>query len=211
MLAIISVAALVAAAPSAAQTSHGGVAAGERTLRDVEDGSVRCGELGDAEFADIGEFVMERMAGSADAHERMDEAMRGMLGERGLERAHVGMGERFAGCGAGELPGGMGSMMGMLSAIGAAGAGPMMDGRGGWRGMPSGYPVADGDDWDTAAIIVAALLGATLVAGTVALVRALRRAPTADGPLELLAGRYARGEIDDDDYQRRRRALEGRR
>ncbi|MBI3745815.1 MAG: SHOCT domain-containing protein [Chloroflexi bacterium] len=36
-----------------------------------------------------------------------------------------------------------------------------------------------------------------------------RIAPRPDDPLEILRGRYARGEIDDEEYERRRRTLGG--
>jgi putative membrane protein len=59
------------------------------------------------------------------------------------------------------------------------------------------------------------LVIAALVLGIRWLIRADQRGriqpqqPRADDPLEILRERYARGEIDDEEYERRRRTLAG--
>jgi putative membrane protein len=65
-------------------------------------------------------------------------------------------------------------------------------------------------------LLILLLIVAVLVAGLVYLFRALRtptggenRATGSDRSLQILDERYARGEIDDDEYQQRRRALGG--
>lgn len=66
--------------------------------------------------------------------------------------------------------------------------------------------------WGVAATSIGSLLFAVaLVLGVVALLRHLRGAPPAPQgrPEQLLAARYARGEIDDDEYHHRLDTLRG--
>ena len=66
-------------------------------------------------------------------------------------------------------------------------------------------------------LLLAALFLFAVVAGAILLVRALWKpqhhaphagdAAAASGAFEILEQRYARGEIDDDEFERRRRAL----
>ncbi len=63
--------------------------------------------------------------------------------------------------------------------------------------------------WAIVAMSVGSLLlWVALVLGTVALLRHLRATPfVAEHPDQLLAARYARGEIDEDEYHHRRDTL----
>lgn len=64
-------------------------------------------------------------------------------------------------------------------------------------------------------IVTAVLLWAVLVTGLVVLIRYLRgplppaRPETPEPPASVLADRYARGEIDDEEYHRRLETLRG--
>ena len=80
----------------------------------------------------------------------------------------------------------------------------MMDGMMGWGWLGA-----------ILGLLILLLIVAVLVAGLVYLFRALRQ-PRAGGtgtagndqrPLQILNERYARGEIDDNEYQQRRRVL----
>ena len=64
-------------------------------------------DVGD--FEHLGEFAMNRMAGSLELHGAMNERMRSVLGADDEERMHVLMGRRYAGCAS---SGSVGPMMG---------------------------------------------------------------------------------------------------
>lgn len=185
---------------------------GQQILRSVDGGDRRCSDLSNADFERVGEYVMGRMAGSTRAHEQMNQLMANMMGGRGTEQMHEFMGRRFTGCGGSRTPGGFGSMMGSMGMMGGA----MM---GGGSGAQSGYGSMMGrassgdedDDWDggPAAIVMIVLMAALLAVVTALLLRGSRRRGTARSPLDILDDRYARGEIDSDDYEQRRQALGG--
>lgn len=189
---------------------------GAQLLRRIEAGSASCGSLKTEDFDRIGEYVMGRMLGAASAHEAIDRQMAATMGSRGLTQAHVYMGQRFAGCAAGRAPNAFGAMMGMM------GAGMMgsVYGSGGY-GMGSGYDGMMGfghtpasrrsDGWGSGDTVVAILMGLLLAVALVALAtwRPWRRTPPRT-PLEVLRSRLARGDIDQQEFDRRRAALGGR-
>ena len=195
--------ALAAAAPAAAQMSSRN---GADLLRAVEDGERDCGDLSRGDFEAVGEHVMERMVGSAAAHESMDEAMDRMMGRSATRAMHESLGRRFTDCGGGELAGtaGIMGMMGLgASPGGAVDPGFMMGDRYGAR-----YD-RDGDGWSTAATVMTALMAVLIGLAAVAVWRlAPRTRPGGKSALEVLDRRFAAGEVDADDYARRRRALE---
>ncbi len=69
---------------------------------------IDCSKVSTLDFEDLGEAVMERMAGDHELHERMD-AMMGGEGSESLRQMHTIMGENWLGCGDGF--GMMGGMM----------------------------------------------------------------------------------------------------
>lgn len=166
---------------------------GKELLRQVEAGTRSCGELGKDDFEVIGDYVMGRMVGSTEGHRAMDEMMDSMMGERANQQMHVFMGERFSGCRKGAVPQSFGGMMG--------------DGDG-FMGFDNG---GGDDDWSAATIVMTVLMVLLVVGVAVALVAVLRPRARSGGqtPLEVLQARFARGEIDADEYERRRQALGG--
>lgn len=192
---------------------------GAELLTAVERGEMDCADLESGDFDAIGEFAMGRMLGSSSAHEAMDETITRMMGEAGLGRMHEVMGQRFADCGAAGAQGGYGGMMGMLGGgmMGGPGQGYGPDdasgqgygpgtGFGSMMGLDSG---ADDDDNGPGAW--AAILMLLLIVGAGGAVYALTRPRRAGSPpLGLLEQRFARGELSVEDYEQRRRLLEGR-
>ena len=130
-----------------------------------------CDRLAREDFEHLGEYAMNRMAGSVRLHEALNARLRSVMGAAGEERMHVLMGQRYARC----APGGMsGSPMWSWMHDGAwqqmsqadwqrvadqwTGAGMMRTGDDGW----DAGDVALGT---VAALLAAALLGSLLVAG----------------------------------------------
>lgn len=211
-----------AAAPSTAQEERAGAA----IYAQVQQGKRACKNLKAVDFERIGEFVMGRMAGSTAAHESMNALLSSTTGARGEEQMHVFMGRRFTGCGGGPVPGNFGAMMGMMGAAGGsysgtsqgsrggANQGSMMGGPNGVNGVSSATRVdsndgSDDDDDGTGAPMIVMMLGLLALAGIALWLLRPGHRPAGGGgrALEVLARRYASGEIDTDEYERRRRAL----
>ncbi len=198
-----------------ASASAGQEQQGAQILRELDTGGLHCGQAGTTDFERVGEYVMSRMVGSAGGHEAMDRLMSMMMGAGNEERVHEAMGRRFAGCGGGRLPGGFGRMMGAVNAMGMMGGGMMgaAAGRGeyGPGSMMGGYRSDSSSSNDNDGPSAGAMLGvmAVLIVG-VALALwwfAGRRRPA--DPLETLRRRYARGELNADEYAERKRLLQG--
>ena len=68
---------------------------------------IDCTKVFDAEFEELGDTVMERMAGSHELHEQMD-AMMGGEGSESLRQMHIVMGKNWLGCGTDGFEGMMG-------------------------------------------------------------------------------------------------------
>lgn len=90
----------------------------------LQSGTKKCADLKDADFELMGEFFMDRMAGSS--HDSMNAMMKQSMGVSGEEQMHEVIGKRMSGCDANaEMSAGM--MGGMMNIMGGAG---MMGGSG---------------------------------------------------------------------------------
>lgn len=226
MVALLAAALLIVPASGVASASASAAAGSEeqqgaQLLREKDAGKLSCGTLSATDFERIGEFVMGRMLGTSATHDAMDRQMTLMMGRTGETQAHVFMGRRFAGCAAGGVPTSFGAMMGMMgagmmgSAYGGSGSGTMMgSGARGGQMMGFGYAsrAADGRGagWsggDTVMVILMGLLLA-LAVGVLVTWRPWRQGAV-NTPLEILQARYARGDIDQQEFDGRRQALEG--
>lgn len=213
--------ALANAASASTQAEAG---RGATILRAVQNENRTCRQLSGADFEAVGELAMQRMVGSPRAHEVLDRAMATMMGARGLDAMHRFLGERATGCARGPAPRGVVEMMGVLGMMNRTenGLGGMMgghfgsahgDGGGMMDGRFGGQGGANGNGWGTGAVVIAVLLGVLLLLVLAALIiERGRRTPGARGDaIEILDQRLAAGEIDRDEYQRRRDALGGAR
>lgn len=212
---------LLAAAPASAASEAD---QGAQILQQLQGGGTTCSKLTTTDFDHVGEYVMQRMLGSASLHAAMNQRMTAMMGAAGETRAHVFMGQRFAGCATGAAPAGIAPMMGILGTGMMGGRAGMMGGAGGAAAVPAtgvwtattgdmmGYRDRHHDRWSGGAIVMAVFMGLLLVVLLAALVawrpwrRATTHAPTAVETLEM---RFARGEIGHEEFDRARKALEG--
>lgn len=223
MVALLAAALLIVPAFGVASASAAGSEEqqGAQLLKDKDAGKLSCGTLSTTDFERIGEFVMGRMLGTSATHEAMNRQMTLMMGRTGETQAHTFMGRRFAGCGTGDVPTSFGAMMGMMgagmmgSAYGGDGSGTMMGSRpsgGQMMGFGSASRTADGSGsgWSSGDTVMVILMG-LLLALAVGVLVAWRpwRQRAIDTPLETLRARYARGDIDQQEFDRRRQALEG--
>jgi len=212
---------LLFVAPAASQTPDARAA---DLLSALERGEIECSGLDGEDYATVGELAMGRMVGSPQAHEAMDEAMAQMMGEPGRDRMHEVIGQRFAGCAQPGSPNGFGQMMGVMGMMGggsgAYGPAGMMGGGYGPQGSGdapgSGFGAGSmmrfdrdsGDDDDVEIWVVVAMLVLVLALATAALLFA-RPSRDRSGPLDLLAERFARGEISAEEYTERRQLMQG--
>lgn len=225
MVALLAAALLIVPAlgvASSASAASSEEQQGAQLLKDKDAGKVSCGALSTPDFERIGEFVMGRMLGTSATHDAMNRQMTLMMGRTGETQAHVFMGRRFAGCATGDGPTSFGAMMGMMgagmmgSAYGGGGSGAMMGSgaSGGGQMMGFGYAsrTADGSGagWNSGDTVMVTLTGLllALAVGVVVAWRPWRRAAV-NTPLQTLQVRYARGDIDQQEFDRRRQALEG--
>lgn len=210
---MVVIAAVVAAASSAAPAMAANEAhQGQQVLQRLQAGNVSCSSLKTEDFDHVGEYVMERMLGSASAHQAMNRQMAAMMGDQGETQAHVYMGQRFAGCATRRAPNAFGAMMGMMGAgmmgsVYGGGDSSMMGSRsGGMMGFGSSGASDRSDGWSGADTVMVVLMGLliALVLGTLV---TLRRARAGDDALTALQRRFAGGEIDQEEYDRCRQAL----
>lgn len=220
-IALVAALMLVFVSPAASQSPE---ARDADLLSALERGEIECSDLGGEDYAAIGELVMGRMVASVQAHEEMDELMARMMGQTGRDRMHEVMGQRFAGCGQPGLRSGFGQMMGVIGMMGgrSGGLGPagMMGGGygpqssgdvpdGGYgSGSMMGFDRGSGDDDDVEIWMVVTMLALVLAVAIGAYIFARSTKDRSD-PLDLLAERFARGEISLEEYTERRQLLQG--
>jgi hypothetical protein len=190
---------------------------GSLLLGELESRQLKCSEASAADFELVGEYAMGRAFASPAQHEAMNQMMARMMGSRGEEAVHEAMGRRFSGCGGGHLPLGFGQMMGAVNAMGVMG-GDMMGGNlpgrsalGAPGSMMGDYAFNgndEGSDGPTAGAMVG-MMAVLVGAAALALLLLIRWRP--GDPLKTLGRRYATGELSAEEYEERRRLLEGSR
>lgn len=104
-------------------------------------------------------------------------------------------------------------MMGSMGMMGGAGmmgdrSGAQSSGYGSMMGGTSSSNDDDGD-WGPAAIVMIVLMAALLVVVAVLLFGRSSRGKGGRSALGILDERYARGDIDSEEYDQRRKALDG--
>jgi hypothetical protein len=140
-LAVLLLIPAVALASLADEQRQGGA-----LVAQLRSGATSCGDLSAEDFDHIGEYVMGRALGSMSTHQAMNERMTLMLGERGEQRMHQLMGERFAGCAA--TSGAGGSVMGPGMMGGSSGDWGSMMRSGDWSWMMGGtWRTMSRQDW----------------------------------------------------------------
>ncbi len=172
---------------------------GKQFLDNLNNKTVTCSQLTDADFEKIGEYFMGQAIGNTARHIAMNDMMTGMMGTQGEEQMHILWGKRGSGCDQGAstsqdmMNGGMMSMMmGGGNYMGGFGTDPMGFGWFGW--------------------IFMILLWVLIVVGIVALIRWLMSQSRSNrdyekSPVEILKERYAKGEIDRKEFEDKKKDL----
>lgn len=191
-------------------------AEGREIWQRMERKEVDCGNLSDDQFAALGEFFMGEMTG--DAHEAMNAMMTRMMGDESEEQMHSIMGKRMSGCGGNwTLPiGNAGMMMPMMGMMMGSTGSPQV-GNGMMGRWSNGYApdtmssmMGYGFGFAPFGFILMLLWWGLIIAGIVALVKWLSRNSGAAGdksPLDIIKERYAKGEINKQEFEERKKDL----
>ncbi len=216
LVALSLILALSGVAASSALGTRAEEQQGAALLRDFQAGGQSCGNLSSTQFELIGEYLMARIIGSPAAHDAMNARIKQMMGAKGEAQAHIYLAQRTMGCARGAAPASYGQMMGiagpMMHAGGASGSGMMA---GGSTGLAAGSMVGgnghhSASGWSSGMIVLTVLLGLGLLAALIAAIVLLsRKRDGAAAAKDVLDRRLADGEIDVEEYERRRRALDG--
>lgn len=161
-----------------------------------------CENLSNEDFGALGEYFMGQMVG--DSHEAMNTMMERMMGKEGEEQMHIVMGKRLSGCdtsaqfsqsGSGFMP--MMLMMGSGTLPQVKGGGDLMMGYG-WNSFSA-------FGW-----LFMIFFWLLLILGVIALIRYLYKPGSSKegkSPLDILKERYARGEINKNEFEEMRKDL----
>jgi len=158
---------------------------GKQLLDSLNNKTVTCSELKDADFEKIGEYFMGQSIGDTSRHIAMNNMMKSMTGEQGEEQMHITWGKRGSCCDTGK-----------------GGGNPMM-GYGGWNNMMGwgGFGVL--------AWILMLLFWIVLILGVIALIRYLNGGFSKESktPIDILRERYAKGEINKKEFEEMKKNL----
>jgi len=186
---------------------------GKEFLDHLNNKKVACSQLNDSDFEKIGEYFMGQSIGDTARHITMNEMMKRMMGEKGEEQAHTAMGKRLSNCDT-------------SAAFPAQNDGfwPMLNMMGGWS-SPSKVNQTNNNPmmWNFSnnpmgwgfgffGWIFMILMWTIIIAGIFALIKWLSsQSHNSHGyeksPLEILKERYAKGEIDKNEFEKRKNDL----
>jgi len=178
-------------------------AEGKELWEKLQAREINCADLSDEDFGVLGEYFMGQMLG--DNHSAMNEMMIRMHGEEGEEQIHVVMGKRLSGCDtSATVPGTSGGWMPMMNMM-----------WGGWS-SPFGNNSTNnmmnfGYGFGFFGWIFMILWWVLIIAAIAALIKWLtnqfRGEASGTSALDILKERYARGEIDQREFEEKKRNL----
>jgi len=177
-------------------------AEGEIVWQKLQSKEVECADLSDDDFGVLGEYFMGQMLG--DSHAAMNEMMMQIHGEEGEEQIHVVMGKRLSGCDtSASFSMGSGGWMPMMNMMWGGWSSPFSNNANNMMNFGYGFGFFG---W-----IFMILFWALVIIGIVALVRWLSNQSRGDtsnkSALDILKERYARGEIDKQEFEEKKKEL----
>jgi len=181
-------------------------AAGKIVWEKLQAKQTTCADLSDEDFGALGEYFMGQMMG--DSHAAMNAMMIQAHGEDGEEQIHIVMGKRLSGCDASAtFPAGSGGWMPMMNMMWGGWSSPFGSYQLNNSMMNFGFTPFGIFGW-----IFMILWWVLIIAGIFTLIRWLmgQSHGTRDherSPLEILKERYAKGEIDKQEFEDKRNDL----
>ena len=181
---------------------------GKQFLDNLNNKTVVCSQLQDADFEKIGEYFMGQSIGDTSRHIAMNEMMKSMMGEQGEEQMHIAWGKRGSGCDtSAAFPSQGEGFMPMMQMMMGGWSSPAGLNQGNNSMMNFGFTPFGGFGW-----IFMILWWVLIIAGIVALIKLL--ASQSRGThnhekyaLEVLKERYAKGEIDKKEFEDKKKDL----
>lgn len=177
-----------------------------------QDQDINCEKVTESQFDALGDAVMETIH-PGEEHELMDQMMGGE-GSTSLKAMHIAMGQNYLNCSnrLGQSYGVMGSnmmsgMMGMMTG-GMMGNWQNQIEKGGVSSMMGNFGFGSGFNFFGWFFMI--LFWALIILGIVALIRLLAKGGESNKktPLDILKERYAKGEIDQKEYEIKKKELE---
>jgi len=181
---------------------------GKQFLDNLNNKTVTCSQLKDADFEKIGEYFMGQSIGDTSRHIAMNEMMKSMMGEQGEEQMHIAWGKRGSGCDtSAAFPSQGTGFMPMMQMMMGGWSSPLGSNQSNNSMMSFGFSPFSGFGW-----IFMILWWVLIIAGIVALIKWLtnQSRSTHDhekSPLEILKERYAKGEIDRKEFEDKKKDL----
>jgi len=181
---------------------------GKQFLDNLNNKTVTCSQLKDADFEKIGEYFMGQSIGDTSRHIAMNEMMKSMMGEQGEEQMHIAWGKRGSGCDtSAAFPSQGTGFMPMMQMMMGGWSSPLGSNQSNNSMMSFGFSPFGGFGW-----IFMILWWVLIIAGIVALIKWLtnQSRSTHDhekSPLEILKERYAKGEIDRKEFEDKKKDL----
>ena len=188
----------------------------EHTFREEQEGKeiwdklqtkeLACENLGNEQFGVLGEYFMGQMAG--ESHAAMNAMMIQAHGEDGEEQIHIVMGKRLSGCDtSAAFPVGSGGWMPMMNMMWGGWSSPFGSNNSTNNMMNFDFGPFGGFGW-----IFMILWWVLIIAGIVALIRWLTSQSHdtnthGKSALEILQERYAKGEINKQEFEEKKKDL----
>ncbi len=187
-----------------------GEAAGKEVWQKLQSGQVKCADLSEEDFDVLGEYFMGQMMG--DSHAYMNGMMMQAHGEDGEEQIHITMGKRFSGCDtSATLSSEWGGWMPMMQMSPWGFRGQQKGG----TGMPWGmnynmmnYGFGSGPGF--LGLIIMVFWWLLVIAGVIFFIKWLVRqagGSSTGSALETLKQRYAKGEINKQEFEEKKKDL----
>ena len=173
---------------------------GKNLLDSLNNKTITCSQLQDADFEKIGEYLMGQAIGDTARHIAMNDTMQRMMGVQGEEQMHIAWGKRGSGCDT-------------SAAFPSQGVG-FMSMMGGWSSPFSSNQSSNSMmnfGFMSFGWIFMILWWALIIVGIIALIKWLGQSHGShnhgNSPLAILKERYAKGEIDKKEFEDKKKDL----
>jgi putative membrane protein len=181
---------------------------GKQFLDNLNNKTITCLQLKDADFEKIGEYFMGQSIGDTSRHIAMNEMMKSMMGKQREEQMHIVWGKRSSGCDTSAAFPSQGiGFMPMMQMMMGGWSSPFGSNQSNNSIMNFGLTPFGGFGW-----IFMILWWVLIIAGIVALIKWLTNQSRSirdheKSPLEILKERYAKGEIDKKEFEDKKKDL----
>src|SRR3989338_8925617 len=170
---------------------------GKQFLDNLNNNTVTCSQLKDADFEKIGEYFMGQSIGDTSRHIAMNEMMKSMMGEQGEEQMHIAWGKRGSGCDtSAAFPSQGEGFMPMMQMMMGGWSSPAGLNQGNNSMMNFGFTTFGSFGWIFMILWCVLIITGIVVRSKWHMNQSRGNNDHEKSPLEILKERYAKGEID---------------